>query len=187
MATLNELSARSRGRIFEQNVLYDTPESDLRRTGWLLRLRKETPSRSKWSDSRRWPGVMTAKMPSKSKSSRYKKRFEREMMVWEPGRYGRVLRSLGFRPGFRYEKFRTSFQVGVLKVDLDETPLGTFLELEGSGEAINEIARVLGYSIRDYIRSTYWEIYAADCQRRGVPAKNMVFDRKNSSKLTLFA
>lgn len=184
VATLNRLGVRSRGRVFEQNVLYDTPESDLRRSGWLLRLRKETPARSKWPEPGHWPGVMTAKMPSKSKSSRYKKRFEREKAVCEPGRCAGVLSSNGFRPGFRYEKFRTSFRVGALKVDLDETPLGAFLELEGSGKAIDEIARVLGYSIHDYVRATYWELYASDCRRRGVPTKNLVFDKEKSPKLS---
>ena len=35
------------GRVFEQNTLYDTPDSDFRSAGRLLRLRVETPARSR--------------------------------------------------------------------------------------------------------------------------------------------
>src|SRR5579862_4447640 len=80
--------------------------------------------------------------------------------------YLTALKALGFRPGFRYEKYRTSFRLNSLHIDLDETPIGTFLELEGSHAAINRTARTLGFRPRDYLRSTYWTLYAADCRRR---------------------
>jgi adenylate cyclase class 2 len=82
---------------------------------------------------------------------------------------------VGFRPGFRYEKFRTSFRLPGLHLDLDETPVGRFLEIEGAPAPIDRIASALGFSPRDYIRSTYAELYAAECRRCGQIPGNMLF------------
>jgi hypothetical protein len=53
-----------------------------------------------------------------------------------------------------------------------------FLELEGQPKAIDRVARALRYTPADYIRGTYWDVYAADCHRRGREPKNMVFAAK---------
>jgi adenylate cyclase class IV len=108
---------------------------------------------------------------------RYKERLGRELAVQHPARWSQALELLGFRPGFRYEKYRASFRLPNLHVDLDETPAGNFLELEGSPKAIERVAHALGYKRRDYIRATYWELYAAECKRKGRAVGNMVFDR----------
>ena len=94
----------------------------------------------------------------------------------------RLLRAMGLNPSFRYEKYRTRFKLGSLHLDLDETPVGTFLELEGQPKAINRVAKALGYSDRDYIRGTYWDLFNADRRRRGSRAKNMLFTHKNGQK-----
>jgi adenylate cyclase, class 2 len=188
---LRSLGAVSRGRVFEQNTLYDTPDSDLRRSGRVLRIRTETPIRARSSRlGSRSRSVITSKAPpigSGRAKPKYKERREREVVIERPGRWPGVLRSLGFRPGFRYEKFRTSFRLPGLHLDLDETPAGMFLELEGQPKAIDRVAKLLGYSLRDYLRATYWDVYAADCRRRGVTPKNMVFDKKKFAKSALYA
>jgi adenylate cyclase class 2 len=86
-----------------------------------------------------------------------------------------MLGSLGLRPGFRYEKYRSTFRLPGLHLDLDETPIGVFLELEGSPSAIDRTARALGYAPRDFIRATYYDLYAADCRRHGRIPRNMLF------------
>jgi adenylate cyclase class 2 len=108
---------------------------------------------------------------------RYKEKLERELTIRRPNRWPGRLKALGFRPAFRYEKYRTSLRLPRLHVDLDETPVGNFLELEGSPLAIERVAGALGYTSRDYLRDTYWELYAADCKRKGRIPGNMVFDR----------
>ena len=186
---LKALKATNRGRVFERNTLYDTPGSDLRRSGRLLRVRTEIPAGADWSRPGTGQYVVTSKAPPErtGTKSKYKERLERETAITHPERWPQTLRSLGFRPSFVYEKFRTSFRLPGLHLDLDETPVGTFLELEGSGKAIDRVAKTLGYSARDYFCGTYWDVYAADCCRRGLPIKNMVFDRKKLSKSALFA
>lgn len=120
--------------------------------------------------------MLTSKAPvPPSPRSRYKEKLEREVVLRSARRSEANLRSLGFRPGFRYEKYRTSFRLSGLHVELDETPVGTFLELEGAPRAIDRVARALGFSPRDYVRSTYWDLYAAECRRRGQIPRNMAF------------
>ena len=188
---LKTIGARYENRVLERNTLYDTPHSDFRRRGALLRIRVETPAprdfnqhplRSRGGGPGRTILTSKARAPLRStRDSRYKEKFERELVLaGSPFRWDRALRSLGLRPGFRYEKFRATFglaRLPGLAIELDETPAGTFLELEGLPAAIDRVAGALGYSPRDYYRGTYWDVYAADCRRRGRSPRNMVFSK----------
>jgi adenylate cyclase class IV len=127
---LRRLGAKATPRRFERNILYDTPASELRETGRLLRIRIETPvsgrrtlrdalgkpdpPRASHAQSR---GILTYKAPS---IARYRRRFgiaiqsKRKrsksniipLRIWKPSS-----RQIGLRPGFRYEKFRTSYRL----------------------------------------------------------------------------
>ncbi len=185
IGALQRLGGRLPCRVFEQNTLYDTSESDLRRRGYLLRLRVETPAGSSFARPGARRAVLTSKVPPSIRphgasrivtESRYKERLERELTVQHAGRWGHMLKSLGFLPAFRYEKYRTSFRLPGLHLDLDETPVGIFLELEGIPKAIDQVAVALGYMHHDYIRATYWDIYVASCKRKRQVVRNMVFD-----------
>jgi adenylate cyclase, class 2 len=170
------LGAHCCGRVLERNVLFDTPDADFRRRGRLLRVRVETPARSTLVQGGPARTVITSKSPVPAAAvSRYKEKLERELVITARGDRMASLTSLGFRTGFRYEKFRTTFHLPGLHFDLDETPVGTFLELEGTPASIDRIARAVGFSSRDYIRSTYWELNAAECRRHGQIPGNMLF------------
>jgi adenylate cyclase, class 2 len=173
---IRSLRAHCSGRVLERNALFDTPDQDLRRRGRLLRVRIETPASSELIPGGLRRTVITSKAPAPATAgSRYKEKLERELAARSPRDWPASLRSLGFRPGFRYEKFRTTFRLPGLHLDLDETPVGMFLEIEGAPESIDRIARALGFSPRDYIRSTYWDLYAAECRHRGQIPGNMLF------------
>jgi adenylate cyclase, class 2 len=180
---IKSLGATPRPRVREQNALYDTPQCHLRRRDMLLRLRIETPAARKAQSSRSERVILTSKAPPHrpptKKPPRYKERAEREHVVAKSSRQtAAALTSLGFRPTFRYDKFRTTFRLPNLHLDLDETPAGTFLELEGSPKAIDRAARALGFTKKAYLRATYWDLYVADCRRRGTNPKNMLFPAK---------
>jgi adenylate cyclase class 2 len=181
---LRGLGARVPVRIFEQDVLYDTPESDFRRRGQVLRLRIETPvpdaSPRHVSKAFR-PGksraILTSKVPvADALAPRFKEKLETEVIVPDPGAWRRAVLHLGLCEGFRYEKYRTSFRFGGAHLDLDETPVGVFLEIEGPPLAIDRVSRRLGFAQHDFIRATYWDLYAADCRREGRKTGNMLFD-----------
>ena len=178
---LRRLGARSLGRVYEQNVLHDTPRRGLARSGRLLRLRLETrvkadmsPARVPGRGSRAW---LTYKGPA-GPIGRYKVREEIEVRVAQPEILGSVFEAIGLRPLFRYEKFRTRHRLpgsSRLHLDLDETPIGTFLELEGPRREIDRAARKLGYSPADYITASYWVLYRDSCRQRGKRPRDMLF------------
>jgi adenylate cyclase, class 2 len=187
LVRLTQIGAVSHGRVLEHNTLFDTPQSDFWRNGLLLRVRIETSAPSHGMAGGQAKAVLTAKGPaspstktSRNKRPRYKKRAEREVILPEASAFTRKLPALGLRPTFRYDKFRTSFRWSGLHVDLDETPVGIFLELEGEPQAIDRAAKALGFSPHDYLRATYWDLYAADCRRRGVTPKNMLLRTRKS-------
>ncbi len=156
--------AESVPRQFEANILFDTHDHSLRKQEMLLRLRQIGQK-----------GIITWKGPGDP--GPYKSRPELETAVGSVETLGQILSQLGFQPFFRYEKYRTEFvgnqAAGV--VTLDETPIGTFLELEGPGDWIDQTAKQLGFSRPDYILESYGRLYLADCARRGVEPTNMTF------------
>jgi adenylate cyclase, class 2 len=179
-------------RTHESNTLYDTPRQDLRRHGRLIRLRIEQPASSfgKRRPIENTPAILTYKGPSlvsaharktggNSKIRRhFKIKEEAEVWVARADEMASILRALGLHPMFRYEKFRTTYALpGVrgLKIELDETPIGIYLELEGPLAGIDRGARLLGYARKDYLKETYGSLYLADCRRRGLKPYDMLF------------
>jgi adenylate cyclase class 2 len=175
---IDAIGATVEGRVLERNTLYDTVHGDLRRTGRLLRLRIDTPAGSKAIRAGKARALLTFKAPAPAAGrSRYKEKLESEVPIRDPERWARDLRALGFRPSFRYEKFRSTFTLPGVHICLDETPIGAFLELEGIPTAIDRAARRLGYGPQGYIRGTYWDLYAAACARRRQSPGNLLFSR----------
>jgi len=90
-----------------------------------------------------------------------------------------ILERLGYQPVFRYEKYRTEYtrtgQSGLAMID--QTPIGDFLELEGSPSWIERTARALGRSPAEFITASYGALYREHCQASGVKPGNMVFKR----------
>ena len=72
--------------------------------------------------------------------------MELESEVSAPETMAEILVSLGLVPQFRYEKFREVWRVGQTVICLDETPIGRFVEIEGTAAAIHRIAAALGLS-----------------------------------------
>lgn len=193
--TLKRLRARVISlRIHESNALYDTPDEDLRRRGQLIRIRTEQPaanSRMKRPKTKNGgnAAILTYKGPIASPRkgtpwadlrARFKVREEAEVAVTGSGELDRILHALGLRPMFRYEKFRTTYALPRLKgvkIEVDETPMGNYLELEGSPSGIDRAASVLGYTPSDYIKATYGALYLADCRRRGRKPGDMLFPK----------
>lgn len=191
---LHALGIKPRGRVLERNTLFDTDGSDLRNRGRLLRLRSETPAPSAFALGGPERTILTAKSPAPTdaelrKPELYKHNLEREVVLRASKRAPGAKRTLvdrgwpfalgclGLRSKFRYEKYRTAFRAKGLHVELDETPVGTFLELEGKAEAIDGFARDLGFGTKDYIRATYFELYAAERRKKGRPVAHMLFSK----------
>jgi adenylate cyclase class 2 len=139
--------------------------------------------------------ILTFKRPTAQQAaaptSRYpsfgshKVREEIEAHVTDSANLVKIFEGLGMRGWFRYEKYRTTYQLPATKswargllIEIDETPIGTFVELEGPPAAIDRAATELGYSKRDYILTNYLALYAEDCRRKGQQPQNMLFANK---------
>jgi len=192
---LRQLHARQLcPRQHESNTLYDSPIKALARRGQLIRIRIERPVPRGHRVTTRSPGrsVLTYKGPSdpprgqqRGLSPRYKVRSEYEVTLDDGEQMSRILAELHLRPAFRYEKFRTTYALpglSSLKVELDETPVGVLLELEGPPRAIDRAARLLGYTQLDYIVQSYGALYLASCRRQGIKPANMLFTVKKNKR-----
>ena len=84
-----------------------------------------------------------------------KLREELETPVGDGPTVLRVLERIGFTSVGRYEKYREEFKHGDVMVAIDETPIGTFVELEGSAEGIEALTVQLGRTASDYVTETY--------------------------------
>jgi len=154
----------SRPREFESNQLYDTEDQWLRSAGELVRIRQVGGR-----------GLLTFK--GRSTSGEHKVREEIETAVEDVAQLGAILERLGYAPTFRYEKYRTEYTSNghTGHVLLDETPIGSFLELEGDGAWINETAEKLGFSKQDYVIDSYGALYVKYCKQRGLAVSSMTF------------
>jgi adenylate cyclase class 2 len=153
-------------RVFEVNVLYDFAGLSLRKQGKLLRLREAGK-------------IVTLTFKGKSQDTRHKVREEIETTLANPGALRRVLQEVNLQPVFRYEKYRTEFACDTRGVvTLDETPIGTFLEIEGPARWIDRTAKQLGFSVDDYILASYGALYLQHCGELGIQPSNMVFPGK---------
>jgi adenylate cyclase class 2 len=154
-----------RGREFEDNLLFERDHDPLKPSGKLLRLRREGSA-----------ALLTFKSPVPGRHA-HKVRNEEETVVDDPAALERILNGLGFHPSYRYQKYRTIFDLDGLEISLDETPLGCFLELEGEPQAIDRVAALLGFTPERYIVESYRHLHEKEAEKRGVEPGDMVFER----------
>lgn len=164
-AVLRLLAAGARqvhARAFEDNVLFDLADRALSKSGRLLRLRD-------------FDGVslLTFKAPVAGEH-RHKVKIENETAIADPEALRSILLGLGFEAIYRYQKYRATYRLGAVEAAVDETPLGTFVELEGSPDEVDKAAEALGAAPSEFIRATYRELQEQDAAVRGLIAGDML-------------
>jgi adenylate cyclase class 2 len=149
----------------ERNVLFDDEAGSLRERGCALRLREA-----------RGRAILTFKGAA-SFSGKVKTREEIETDVSSADAVTRVLEALGLRPRFRYEKFREELTLGDCVVALDETPIGSFVEVEGPSVRIPSVLASLGLDAADAVAGSYAGLYRRERERDPRLPPDMVFPR----------
>jgi adenylate cyclase class 2 len=155
-------------RHFEDNWLLDSDER-LLGSGAALRVR--------FLDG---CGVVTYKgVCQESAGSPLKVREEIECDTSDPHLMVRIFERIGFRPTFRYQKYRTIYSVEIdgdeIEVLFDETPMGNFIEIEGDQQRVLRALEAAGFTPNEIIRESYPELQAARCLKRGTPLEDLVF------------
>lgn len=149
-------------RRLQQDSLLDTDDGRLRGRGCALRLRRETGQ-----------VILTFKGPVEP--SLAKLREELETPVQDAAILERILHELGFGVWFRYEKYREEFAGRDVVIAIDETPIGVFVEIEGSEGGIRSTAAALGRTEADYVLHSYRRLFLDHCAHHHQPATDMLF------------
>ncbi len=153
LAALETVGAVSDGpRLLEDDLVLDTPKNRLRHAGELLRLRRRADRYLLTFKGRQQP------------EAAHKARLELQTPIENGPATLALFQQLGFVVALRYQKYRTIFRCtgdgcdGVV-VSLDETPIGTFLEIEGDPQGIDRCAAALGFDAATYDTRSYLEIH----------------------------
>jgi adenylate cyclase class 2 len=168
-------------RTYEHNTLYDTPGRHLRLKRQILRLRE-------------YGGIHTLTHKriddSNSDTSRYKIRIETETTVSDPRALAEIFAQIGYQPVFIYEKYRTEFSIfdaatnSTPHLVLDETPIGTYAELEGPTDWIDRTIAELNINLATCMTDSYGKLLLDWKQRTGSAAEHLTFAEIASPVLT---
>jgi adenylate cyclase class 2 len=151
------------GRRLQEDALLDTDDEQLRRQRCVLRVRMENGKSRITYKGPVQPSVM-------------KVREELETVVGDGEVLLRVFRELGLHVWFRYEKYREEFAHEDVIVAIDETPVGVFVEIEGSEQGIAEMTTALGRTPADYLVDSYRSLFLQHREGCGLSGSDMVFD-----------
>jgi adenylate cyclase, class 2 len=172
-------------RTFEHNTLYDTVNRDLRSQKQILRIRQ-------------YGGICTVthkRLPDQQDpvdTSRYKIRVETETTVAECEAMSEIFRQLGYLPAFVYEKYRTEWSYPInpgsattAHLVIDETPIGTYAELEGPTAWIDQTLTVLDIDPSICLTDSYGKLFLDWKQRTSSTAENLTFREISPNVLSI--
>ncbi len=149
----------------EVNTLFDTPDGQVAAAGQVLRVRRVGDHH-----------ILTFKGPAAYHGG-VKQRREIELEVSSSEHISELLHALGYAPGIRYEKDRESWRMGRIRIDLDHTPMGDFVEIEGPIDGLEDAAVQLGLDPADAVAQSYLSLWQSHCLKHSDFGPDMVFDR----------
>ena len=149
----------------EINILFDTADGELASTRQVLRVRR-VGART----------IVTYKGPARW-SGAVKQRREIEFEVSSSTAAAELLHALGYAPWMRYEKIRESWSLNEVRIDLDHTPMGDFVEIEGAPERLESTAREIGLDPSDAVAGSYVGLWCEHRKQHPDLGRDMVFDQ----------
>lgn len=141
-------AAPLRARRLQHDVLVDTTDRQLLAAGSALRVRTDGDRAFLTFKGPVQPGPM-------------KTREEIETDAGSGTALLAILAAIGYTPAFRYEKYREEYAADGAVIAIDETPIGTFVEIEGTAAAIDRLALRLGFSRADFVTASYRTLFLA--------------------------
>lgn len=137
----------ARPRHFESNQLFDFTDSRIAKRDSALRLR--VVGDDAW---------LTWKGPHHG-SGKIKQRREAETFLGDGRAFSVILEELGLEEQFRYEKYRAVYRWDDVEISCDDTPIGAFLEIEGTPDRIAEAASQLDLDMGQAMNLSYPKLY----------------------------
>jgi adenylate cyclase class 2 len=158
-----KLGAKSKGRLFETNILYEDKNNSLIKKKSLLRLRQDEKT------------IFTLKSRPAVESKDYKIVNELEVEVSDFATMGQILQMLDFHPEQKYEKWRETIVLDQTVFCLDRMPYGDFLEIEGQEKDIRYYASRFGLSWQKRILFNYLQIFEIIRKDQNLEFKDLTF------------
>ena len=155
-------AAPLRCRRLQEDALFDTDDETLRRRRCVLRVRTEAGK-----------SLLTFKGPVQPGTMKIRDEFE--TVIGDGAVLHQVLEELGMHVWFRYEKYREEYAAKDVTIAIDETPVGTYVEIEGGEEGIEAMTRALGRSSADFILDSYRGLFIQHREKHGTNGAHMVF------------
>jgi adenylate cyclase class IV len=87
-----------------------------------------------------------------------------------------VFEELGLHVWWRYEKYREEYSAEDVTIAVDETPIGTFVEVEGGEHGIMVMTEALGRTPADFVLDSYRGLFIKYRDEFGFAGNDMVFD-----------
>ena len=154
-----------RSRRLQEDALLDTEDESLRQRRCVLRIRTEAGK-----------SLLTFKGPVLPGSM--KVRDEHETVISDGEVLQHVLEELGLHVWFRYEKYREEYAAEDVTIAIDETPVGTFVEIEGGEDGILRMTLALGRTPSDFVLDSYRGLFVRHREEFGLTGQNMVFSEE---------
>lgn len=164
-------------RTHEYNLRFDTPERTLTHSFQVLRLRRDAKVRVTYKG----PGEMSGEVRARQEIEYEVDDFEAAKALFE---------ALGYEVSFIYEKYRTTYHLfqatdlsekfkslKSVEIVLDETPIGTFTEIEGpDAGAIQLAAARLGLDWGARIVESYVYLFEVVKRSLGLSVRDLTFE-----------
>ncbi|OEU69282.1 MAG: adenylate cyclase [Desulfovibrio sp. S3730MH75] len=170
---LESLGGKFLSRHYERNIVLDDPGRTLFKRSALLRVRQAGKT------------IMTVKrIPANPVPSKAKVYVEHETEVSDFDATVSALEVLGYKPVFKYEKFREEWNFENCTICLDQLPFGSFIEIEGAEKDIISCAIKLDLKDSDSSKKTYHELNRDYRVKAGLdPDENFVFTAEQVKNL----
>ncbi|RMG71741.1 MAG: CYTH domain-containing protein [Chloroflexi bacterium] len=146
-------------RVFERNIRYENADNTMTKQHKLIRLRVDDRVR------------LTYKEPAPQRDEVTTTRLELEVTVDDFDTMDLILRKMGYHPYLIYEKFRTTYELYKAEIVLDELPYGSFVEVEGEPQIIQQVIDTLQLNKARRFKTNYVTLFervkqylALDCQ-----------------------
>ena len=153
-----------RNWVLDRSGLPPAAGVDLLASGQLLRLREDgRGARLTYKGEARYEGETGA----------VKVREEREVGLGDRGEMLAILLALGYRVVRRYEKRREEWRLERASIALDQTPLGSFVEVEGGDP--EGVSRALGIDPARAVRASYLALWEDHRRAHPQAAADMLF------------
>jgi adenylate cyclase, class 2 len=153
----------------ETNAFFDAPDHRLQSADRGLRIRIAADE----AGSTRC--LVTMKGPLQA--GQFKSREEIQFSADDPEAVRKIFQNLGYRSTLSFQKRRETWLFGGCEVALDEMPyLGTYVEIEGKGEASISAARAsLGLSDLPSISTGYISLLSRYLEEHGIKDRDIRF------------